>query len=279
MIKISADSTCDLSPKILEEFDIAISPLYILAGDETFRDGVDITPKDVFRYVDVEGKPCKTAAVNVFDYQTLFREFASQYEAVIHICIGSAFSSCFQNASIAAQDFPNVYVVDSMNLSTGSGHIVYEAARMAKEGVAPQEICKRLLALVPKVEASFVIDRLDYLRKGGRCSALTAQSAKLLSIKPCIEVINGEMTVGKKYHGSFEKCLLKYVRDRLEGRNDIDPGRMFITHPMCSPEAVEAVRNAIGQYAAFEEIIETRAGCTVSSHCGPNTLGILFMRK
>jgi DegV family protein with EDD domain len=279
MIKICADSTCDLSPEILEKYDITLSPLYIMVGDEAFRDGVDITPEAIFRYVDKEGKTCRTAAVNVYDYQELFKKYASGYDAVIQICIGSGFSSCFQNASIAARDFENVYVVDSGNLSTGSGHVVCEAVRMAKEGMDAKEIVKKLEILVPKVEASFVIDRLDFLRKGGRCSALTAQSAKLLNIKPCIEVTGGKMTVGKKYHGSFEKCLKKYVRDRLEERDDIDYGRVFITHPMCTPEVVRMVRDTVKEYADFAEVIETRAGCTVSNHCGPNTLGILFLRK
>lgn len=240
---------------------------------------MDITAKDIFRFVDLEGKPCRTAAINVFDYQQLFQKYASQYEGIIHICIGSGFSSCFQNAFLAARDFDNVFIIDSQNLSSGSGHIVCEAARMAGEGITHQEICRNLEQMIPKVEASFLIDRLDYLRKGGRCSAITAQSAKLLNIKPCIEVIDGRMSVGRKYHGSFGKCLIKYVRERLEGRDDIDMRRVFITHPMCSPVIVDAVRNTIKEYADFQEVIETRAGCTVSNHCGPDTLGIFFIRK
>ncbi len=279
MIKISADSTCDLSPEIIKAYDITIAPLGIVVGDKTFHDGVDIFPADVFRYVDKEGKTCKTAAVNVYEYHSLFSELTKKYEAVIHICISAEFSSCFQNAMVAAQDFKNVYVIDSRNLSTGSGHVVYDAALMAKEGLAPQEIADRLNAVIPKVEASFVIDRLDYLHKGGRCSTVAKLGANLLQLKPCIEVIDGKMTVGKKYRGKFDACLEAYVKDRLFERSDIDYSRVFITHPMCSPETVALVRAAIKRYVAFDEIIETHAGCTVSNHCGPNTLGILFKRK
>lgn len=279
MIKITADSTCDLSPSIVEDMDITLVPLCILVGDEMYRDGVDIAPEDIFRYVDKEGKSCKTAAVNTYEYECLFEEFLKQYDAIIHISIGSSFSACYQNARIAAENFKNVYVIDSANLSTGSGHIVYEAARMAKEGMDAEGICKALEDLIPKVDASFVIDRLDYLYKGGRCSGLEAVGAKLLSIKPCIEVTDGKMKAGKKYKGSFEFCLQKYVKERLLDRENIDYSRVFITHPMCSKETVEKVKETIRLCADFDEIIETRAGCTVSSHCGPHTLGILFKRK
>lgn len=279
MIKISADSTCDLSPQILQALDISIIPLDIIVGEQAFQDGVNITPADIFRYVDQEGIPCKTAAVNTHTYIQRFEEFLTQYDAVIHICISSEFSACYQNALQAAGNFQNVYVVDSRNLSTGSGHIVYDAALMAKQGLEPAEICRTLENTVPKVEASFVIDRLDYLQKGGRCSALTALSAKLLRIKPCIQVTGGIMTVGKKYRGSFDKCLRHYIKDRLQDRDDIDTSRIFVTHSICAEETVRQAIDAVRKYADFDEIIDTDAGCTVSSHCGPGTLGILFKRK
>lgn len=279
IIKITADSTCDLSPGILNAMDITLVPLYIFVDDKAFRDGVDITPADIFRYVDEEGKTCKTTAVNAYEYECFFAELAQKYKTIIHICIGSNFSSCYQNATLAAKRFQNVYVVDSRNLSSGSGHIVYDAAWMAKNGVESEEICRRLEDSIPKVDASFVIDRLDYLHKGGRCSGLEAIGAKLLQIKPCIEVLGGKMKVGKKYRGSFERCLENYIKDRLFGKHDIDYSRVFITYPMCSAQTVAKVRDMIRSYADFEQIIETGAGCTVSSHCGPNTLGILYKRK
>lgn len=279
MIKITADSTCDLSPEILNAMGITLIPLCILVDDKAFRDGVDIIPADIFRYVDEEGKTCKTAVVNVYEYELFFTELSPKNEAVIHICIGSGFSSCYQNATQAAQNFENVYVVDSRNLSSGSGHIVYDAASMAKDGVEPKEICRRLEETIPRVDASFMIDRLDYLHKGGRCSGLEAIGAELLQIKPCIEVVDGKMKVGKKYRGSFERCLRHYVKDRLYIKQDIDYSRVFITHPMCSAQTVATVREVICQYAHFDEIIETRTGCTIANHCGPNMLGILFKRR
>lgn len=279
MIKITADSACDLSPEIITIMDITLLPISILIADKAFRDGVDITPADIFRLVDKEGKTCKTAAANVYEYECFFAGFSSRYEAVIHICLGSGFSSCYQNATVAAENFKNVYVIDSQNLSSGTGHAVYEAARMAKEGIKAQDICCNLEMLIPKVDASFVIDRLDYLHKGGRCSGLEKLGAKVLQIKPCIEVIDGKMKVGKKYRGSFERCLTHYIQDRLSNEDDIDFSRVFITHPMCSKQTVNMVKNLLCINTKFKEIIETPAGCTVSSHCGPNTLGILYKRK
>lgn len=279
MIKITADSTCDLSPAILDGMDITLMPLNILVNDETFRDGVDITPADIFRYVEAEGKACKTTAVNTYVYERFFRDLSPRYEAVIHICIGSGFSSCYQNAVLAAVNYPNVHVIDSRNLSSGSGHIVYEAACLAGDGAKARDICRSLEELIPKVDASFVIDQLDYLHRGGRCSGLEVLGSRVLRIKPCIEVSNGRMQVGKKYRGSFEGCLKRYVQDRLRDERDIDFSRVFITHSMCSRSTVELVKELLGEHAGFAQIMETSAGCTVSSHCGPNTLGILYKRK
>ena len=279
MIKITADSTCDLSAEIVDDLNITLVPLLVLIGDEAFRDGVDIKPADIFKYVEEEGKTCKTAAVNTYEYECFFDGLSPKYEAVIHICIGSSFSSCYQNATLAADSFKNIYVIDSQNLSSGSGHIVYEAACMAKAGASVEEICRNLTELIPRVDASFVIDRMDYLYKGGRCSGFEMIGAKILNIKPCIEVTNGKMTVGKKYKGSFDHCLEQYIRDRLYVKQNIDYSRVFITHPMCSAQTIERVKDTILRYAHFDEIIETPAGCTVSSHCGPNTLGILFKRR
>lgn len=279
MIKISADSTCDLSPSILKKLDIAIMPLTVIVGDKQFKDGVDITPPEIFRYVEERGKSCSTAAINVYEYHRYFAELSPKFDAVIHVCLGSKFSSCYQNARLAAQDFANVYVVDSQNLSTGSGHLVIEAAMLAKENLEATEICQKLNNLVPKIKASFIIDQLDYLRNGGRCSSLMAQGAKFLHIKPCIEVVEGQMIVGKKYRGSLEKCLRNYVRDKLESGKDIDNSRIFITHTVFDEKIVEMVKEEVTKYMDFQEILVTKAGSTISCHCGPNTLGILFRTK
>lgn len=278
-IKIVSDSTCDLTPDMLSEMDIGIIPLYVMKDGTACRDGVDIMPADVFRYVDNGGSLCTTSAISVGDFNECFSDYAPKYEAVIYISIGSEFSSCYQNACIAAADYDNVYVVDSQNLSSGQGHVVVEAVKAVKTMRSAKDVCDYLRALTPRVEASFLIDRLDYMRKGGRCSAIMALGANVLQLKPCIEVIGGKMSVAKKYRGSFEKCISEYVRDRLSGRTDIEYDRIFITHPAASADAVMTARKAIEQHAEFNQVIETRAGCTVSCHCGPSTLGVLFIRK
>lgn len=278
-IKITADSTCDLTPELLERSDVELIPLSVILGDKALKDGLEITPDDIFRHVEATGSLPSTTAVSVGEYQECFARLSAQYEAVIHIDISAEFSSCYQNACIAAEEFDNVYVVDSRNLSTGHGHVVVEAALAAQRGMSAAEIVSYLNDLVNRVEASFLLDQLDYMVKGGRCSAVTMLGANLLKLKPCIEVKDGKMGVVKKYRGSFEKCLLAYVKDRLEGREDLAYDRIFITYSSAAPETVQAVREAICRYAPFAEVLETRAGCTVTSHCGPNTLGILFIRS
>ena len=277
MVRISADSTCDLSPDIVKRFGIFITPLSITVGEEVFKDGVDLTPAQLIAYSEA-GKKCQTGAVNVFEYQHYFQELTANGDEVVHINIGSGFSSCYNNALLAARDFPGVRVVDSKNLSTGSGHLVYEAALLASQGKSAAEITEELEKLVPRVDASFIIDTLDYLARGGRCSAITAYGARILHIKPSIEVRDGAMIVGRKYRGHFEKAVKLYVEDRLEQDGGLDPCRAFITHAACSSEVVEAVKSLLEEKGYFEEIIITEAGCTVTNHCGPNTLGVLFRR-
>ncbi len=278
MIKISADSTCDLSPELKKKLDVAIVPLSIVAGDDMFRDGIDIYPEDVFRFGE-EGIACQTGAVNVFEYQRHFQKLTSGSKAVFHISLGSGFSSCHSNALLAARDFSNVHVIDSKNLTTGSGLLVYDVALLAAEGLEPLEIKKRLEDNVAKGEVSFVIDQLDYLARGGRCSAITAQGAKVLRLKPCIEVRDGAMIVGRKYRGTFEKVVTSYVKERLQDRTDIDFSRVFVTQAGCEPELVNGVVALVEELANFKEVLVTEAGCTISSHCGPNTLGIVFRQK
>ena len=278
-VKIISDSTCDLSPELLERYDIAITPLCVIKGGKEFHDGVDITPADIFTHVDGGGELCSTAAVSQFEYTQMFTRYAKEYDEVVQINIGSNFSCCYQNACLAAQEFDNVFVVDSGNLSTGQGLLVVAAAKLAQQGVSGIEIAERVRALVPKVEASFLIERLDYMRKGGRCSPVAALGANLLKLKPCIEVREGKMSVCKKYRGSFEKCIRQYVKERLDGREDIATELVFITHAAADTNVVAAAKEETAQYGSFEEVEETQAGCTVSCHCGPDTLGILFVRK
>ena len=213
------------------------------------------------------------------DYQDFFQRFAADYDAVVHISISSEFSSSFQNAHIAASEFDNVRVIDSRNLSTGQGLVVLAACDLREKVESVDELCDKLNDLTSRVEASFVLDRLDYMVKGGRCSSAAALGANLLNLKPCIEVRDGKMSVVKKYRGNYSKCLANYVKDRLDGRDDLDTGRLFITRTPVSDESYAAVKEAVGKYGHFDEVFETEAGCTVSCHCGPGTLGVLFIRK
>ncbi len=279
MVKITADSTCDLSPDLINSHGIGIVPVHVLVDDRDYLDGVDITSDALFEMVETEGLSCRTAATNSYEYEQFFSKYAGGFDAVIHVSLGSGFSSCYQNACMAAGNFENVYVVDSKNLSSGSGHIVLKAAELAAKGERPEEIVAKLVEETARVEASFVIEKLDYLYKGGRCSGLEMFGANLLHIRPCIEVRDNRMAVGRKYRGNFDRCLVQYVQDRLEGRSDIDGSLVFITHSSCAPETVDKVKAAIDKSGIFSKVVETNAGCTISSHCGPNTLGILFKRK
>ena len=278
-IRITADSTCDLPPELIQQHNIQIVPLSIIKGDRSYLDGLEIVPQDIFDYVESGAGVCSTAAANLQQYVDVFQENLKTYDAVIHIGISSAFSTCVQNARIAAEEFENVYVVDSRNLSTGSGHLVLDAALMAEEGMEASEIAETIEKMTLRVEASFVLDTLKYLWKGGRCSGVTALGANILKLKPCIEVRGGKMEVGKKYRGNIDKVILQYVRDRLQGRDDIDQRRIFITCTTTSDAMRQAVEDEVRRLMHFDEIIHSRAGCTISNHCGPNTLGILFYRK
>ena len=278
-VKITSDSTCDLSAELLARYDISIVPLTVSMGESEGKDGVDVTPDRIYEFVDSSGVLPKTSAPNVNDYMTEFSKWAAQGYSIVHFCIGNGFSSSYTNACLAAEEFRDVYVVDSENLSTGQGLLVLMGADMARDGRTAGEIREACAKAVSKVEASFVIDRLDYLYKGGRCSALAAFGGNVLRLKPCIEVLNGKMTPGRKYRGQIERAMRQYAEDRIHGRTDIDAHRVFVTHTKCSPEAVEAVKDIIRrENPEVEEILETTAGATITSHCGPNTLGVLFMR-
>lgn len=276
---VTADSTCDLSSNIREELNINIIPMYVNIDEKSFQDGVDITPQDVFESFEKNGILAKTSAIPIFDYTEFFQKYLDQGYEIIHISIGSKFSSTYQNAVNAANMLENVSVIDSANLSTGYGHVVMFAAELVKEGNEKKEVLEKLNDFIPKVNASFIIDTLTYLWKGGRCSGVSALGANLLQLKPCIEVVDGEMKVGRKYRGSLERCLSSYVQNRLSELDQIDPKRIFITHSGCSDEIVNMVKSKIESKNYFKEIIETKAGCTISCHCGPSTLGILYYSK
>ena len=277
-IKILSDSTCDLSPALLAENEISLVPLTVVKGDEQFKDGVTITAADIFAHVAAGGDLCSTAANSIGEYADEFEKY-TEYDGVIHITIGSGFSSCYQNACLAAEDYPNVRVVDSQNLSTGQGLVVLKACELAKTATDLDALADQLRSFTEKVEASFLVDKLDYLAKGGRCSAVAALGANLLNLKPCIEVKNGKMGVVKKYRGKYEKCLATYVKERLADRDDIHRGILFVTKTEVSDTCYDAVMAAVEENGHFAHVYETTAGCTVSCHCGPGTLGVLFVRK
>jgi len=278
-IKILSDSTCDLSPELLKAHNIALSCLSVIKDGQEFKDGITITPADIFAHVAAGGDLCSTTAFNVGEYEELFEQYSREFDGVVQICIGAGFSSSYQNACIAAENYPNVRVIDSMNLSTGQGHVVLEACRRAKTCQSMDEIADALTAFAPRVEASFLLDQLQYMVKGGRCSAAAALGANLLNLKPCIEVKDGKMGVVKKYRGSYAKCLASYVKDRLANREDIVRDELFLTYTPVTDECLNAVKAAIEEHGHFSTVYETTAGCTVSCHCGPGTLGVLFVRK
>lgn len=278
-VKISGDSTIDLSPDQLSSYQVDLSPLYITMGDTSYRDGVDISPDDIYSYVEQNGILPKTAAPSVDDYLKLFRRLRSEYDEVIHFNISSEFSSAHQNARIAAEEVGNVYPVDSRNLSTGTGLLVLEACEMAAAGMTAKEILPEIQQLIPKVEASFIINRLDYLAKGGRCSSLLAMGANVLKLRPVILVKDGKMEVGKKFRGSYNDCMAKYIESKLADREDIRNKRIFITHTKCAADTLDVARKTVERLHSFDEVLESVAGCTITNHCGESTLGVLFIRK
>lgn len=279
-VKITSDSTCDLTPELLKRFNISVSPLYIIKDGVSYRDNIDIRPADIFAHVAAGGGMCSTAAVSQADYEEFFTRELQGYDGLVHLTISSDMSSCYQNACTTARRFPNVHVVDSRNLSSAQGLLAMEGAEMAGRGdMDAAAIAQALRDMTPKVDASFCVDRLDYLRKGGRCSAVAALGANLLSIKPCIEVREGKMLVAKKYRGHYERVLREYVHERLADNDTLRLHRIMITHTPVPDGIVDMVRGEILACQPFAEVLETEALGTVACHCGPHTLGILYIHK
>lgn len=278
-IVITSDSTTDLSIELRERYNIQVLPLGVTLGEETFFDGFEVTPDDIYAYHDKTGTLPKTCAANVSDCIDFFKKFADEGKTVIHFSLSSEMSSTYNNSRMAAMEFENIYVIDSRNLSTGGGLLVVAAAEMAAKGMEAEEIVEEISKLIPCVDASFIIDNLEYLHKGGRCSAVAMLGANLLKLKPCIEVKDGKMGVGKKYRGKFGDVLMTYAEERIGDGSAIDLDRVFVTHAGCDEAIVESVVKKVKELAPFKEVFLTRAGCTISSHCGKDTLGILFIRK
>lgn len=278
-VLIVSDSTSDLSAEIIERYGIKILPLGVNLGEKLFSDGVDITPEDIYYHYEMTGELPKTSAVNMADFSDFFEKYTSEGYSIVCFTISSHMSSTFNNARMAAEDFEDVYVIDSENLSTGSGLLVVEACEMAKAGKSAAEIAEKIKDMRAKVCASFVIDDLEFLHKGGRCSALAAFGANLLKLKPCITVTDGKMGVSKKYRGNFAQVLKTYIAEQIGDGSSIELDRVFVTHAGCDEAIVSECREQVKSLAPFGEVFVTRAGCTVSSHCGKNTLGVLFIKK
>ena len=276
---IASDSTCDLSPELIERFGVQILPLGVTLGEEQYIDGVNIDPDMIYAHYEKNGELPKTSAVNIAEFETLYKKFTDEGCSIVVFTIGSGMSSTYNNARLAAEDFEDVYVVDTKNLSTGGGLLVLAACDMAAEGKDASEIAATCSELADHVDASFVIDNLEFLYKGGRCSALAMLGANVLQLKPCIMVREGKMGVGKKYRGKFDVVLKSYINDMIGDASDIDTRRVFVTHAGCDESIVNACLEQVKAKGAFQEVLLTRAGCTISSHCGRNTLGVLFIKK
>lgn len=278
-LKITCDSTCDLSAEQYNRYDISVIPLSVAMGDKLYRDGVDVKPEELFSYVEETGKLPTTSAISVGEYEDFFRPFVEEGYEVVHINLSSELSSSHQNARIAAQELGNVFVVDSRSLSTGSGHLVILAAELASSGYDGAYIAKSLDDMKGQLDVSFVLQTLDYLHKGGRCSGLARFGANMLKLRPEIVMENGTLHVGKMYRGSMEKTILDYIRGRLENEKAVNCDRIFVTHSGVPEEIVEKAVALVKELRPFEEVVVTVAGSTISCHCGPACIGVLFFRK
>lgn len=277
---ILCDSVVDLSPEQIEEFGIVLNPLYIRIGEEEFRDMVNIDPALMFRKIKETGVMPKTAASSVSDYAEIWKPYLDAGNEIVHIVMSSEFSSCYQNARLAAAELEGVYPVDSQNLSTGAGLLAVEAALLRREGKSAREIAETLDEKKKRLNVSFVLETMDYLAKGGRCPAIAAFAAGIIKLRLMIEVKNGKMGVAGKYRGKMDSVLCQYARERLKSAGEVETDRIFVTYSEeTPPETVEKVKNAVLETVPFSRVFVSKAGCTVSAHCGPQTLGILFFNK
>ncbi|MDD6039547.1 MAG: DegV family protein [bacterium] len=282
MVKIISDSTCDLSEDLLKKYNISILPLHILLDDKEYEDGVGITPDEIFKWADEHQKTPKTSAPSMEHAVKLLQEYTQNGQEIVCFSISESMSTSANVMRLAADELDAshlVHVVDSANLSTGIGLLVIEAAIMAADGKSADEIVSRMEELKPAVRASFVVDTLTYLYRGGRCSGLAALAGSALKLHPKISVEHGAMGAGKKYRGRLDKAVMAYVKDMEQDLMNAKKDRVFITHSGCNREIVEAVRKYLNDMNHFDEILETRAGGVISSHCGPGTLGVLFINE
>lgn len=278
-VVITSDSTCDLSQELLDRYDIPVIPLTITLGEDTFLDGSSFTPLDMYARYKQDGTLPKTSAPSVQEFLDFFSQFTEKGCEVVHLDISSELSNTYNAACMAAEELGHVHVVDSRMLSTGVGLLAIEGAECRDRGMGAQEIAEHLRGLTGKVQTSFVLDTLQFMWKGGRCSAVSALGANLLSLKPGLEMKDGKLGVYKKYRGNIKNVYKQYVKERLQGRR-VRPGHVFITESGEVDDAVlEEIFALVRETIPVQEIHHTLAGCTVSTHCGPKTLGILFIEE
>ena len=281
-VKIISDSTCDLSPELIAKYGIQIVPLHIVLGDKEYQDGASISPDEIYEWSDANKATPKTSALSLDEAYAVFKPVLEEGHEIVVFSISSDMSTTNNVMRIAASDLDatdRVFVIDSQNLSTGIGLQVLEAAEMAAAGKSGAEIAAHIEAIRPKVRASFVVDTLTYLHRGGRCGGLAALAGAVLKLHPRIAVVDGKMGAGKKYRGVMKKVILEYAKDMEAELLSAESKRVFITHSGCDEAAIGEVKAYLESLNYFEEILITRAGCVVSSHCGPGTLGVLFIAK
>ncbi|MBP3541664.1 MAG: DegV family protein [Clostridia bacterium] len=280
MIKITSDSTCDLSPELIARYDVGILPLNIVLDDKSYQDGRDISPDEIYAWSDEHNTTPKTSACSVEQAASFFKQYLDQGDDVVSFSISESMSSSISSMMLGAKSLKaegRVTVIDSANLSTGVGHLVIEAAIMAKEGKSAQEIAQRIEELKPRVRASFVVDTLTYLHRGGRCSGVAALVGGVLKLHPQINVANGKMAPDKKFRGKMNRVILNYAKELEPNLLKAKPDRVFITHSGCDQAILDEVKAYLESLHHFEEILITRAGGVISSHCGPGTLGVLYI--
>ena len=279
MVKIISDSSCDLSKEIIEKYNITILPLHIHLGEMEYEDGVNITPDEIYQWAEANKTTPKTSVPSIAEAAEIMKQYAS--DEIICFSISEDMSSSANVMRLAAQELDiedRVHVIDSRNLSTGIGLLVIEAAVMAQQGKRAEEIVAKIQQLIPRVRASFVVDTLTYLHRGGRCSSVAALAGGALKLHPKIVVENGKMGANKKYRGKMGSVILSYAKDLEEDLKNAKKDRVFITHSGCDTDIIESVREYLESLNKFDEILETRAGGVISSHCGPGTLGVLFIK-
>ena len=279
MVKIISDSTCDLSKELVEKYNIDILPLHIHLGDEEYEDGKTITPEEIFAWSDKNKATPKTSVASIAEVTDLFQKYEGE---IVCFSISEEMSTTANVMRLAVQELEReneIFIINSKNLSTGIGLLVVEASIMAMQGKCAKEIVTEIEQMIPKVRSSFVVDTLTYLHRGGRCSGVAALAGSALQLHPKIVVQNGKMEADKKYRGKINKVVMNYVKELEEELKNAKQDRVFITHSGCEKEVVEEVREYLKQLNVFEEIIETRAGSVISSHCGPATLGVLYIMK